>query len=75
MKSQILTFFGTLSVVHPDVHALLVGCQGLVPSLVAFLTQMTTLLWEGDEFFSMSSEAIARCVMTTLPFIPETDIG
>jgi len=41
-----------------------VGCQGLVPSLVAFLTQMTTLLWEGDEFFSMSSEAIARTIRT-----------
>ncbi|KAJ7045616.1 hypothetical protein C8F04DRAFT_1249010 [Mycena alexandri] len=64
MKSQILTFFGILSVAHPDVHALLVGCQGLVPSLVAFLTQMTRLLWEGDEFFSINSEAIAKTIRT-----------
>ncbi|KAJ6594001.1 hypothetical protein B0H19DRAFT_45348 [Mycena capillaripes] len=64
MKSQILTFFGILSVAHADVHATLVGCQALIPSLVAFLTQMTTLLWEGDEFFMTSSEIIARTIRT-----------
>jgi len=64
MKTQILTFFGILSVAHADVHATLVGCQALIPSLVAFLTQMTTLLWEGDEFFMTSSEMIARTVRT-----------
>jgi hypothetical protein len=62
MKTQILTFFGILSLAHADIHATLVGCQALIPSLVAFLTQMTTLLWEGDEFFMTSSEAIARFV-------------
>ncbi|KAJ7188132.1 hypothetical protein C8R46DRAFT_10843 [Mycena filopes] len=64
MKSQILTFFGILSVAHPDVHALLVGCQGLVPSLVVFLTQMASILWEGDEVFTMSAEAIDRIIRT-----------
>ncbi|KAJ7901938.1 hypothetical protein B0H14DRAFT_1261278 [Mycena olivaceomarginata] len=62
MKTQILTFFGILSLAHADIHATLVGCLALIPSLVAFLTQMTTLLWEGDEFFVTSSEAIARFV-------------
>ncbi|KAJ7076397.1 hypothetical protein B0H15DRAFT_600963 [Mycena belliarum] len=64
MKSHILTFFAILSVAHPDVHATLVGCQALVPSLVTLLTQMTTLLWDGDEFFMTSSEAIVRTVRT-----------
>jgi hypothetical protein len=63
MKSQILTFFGILSVAHPDIHVTLVGCQAVIPSLVAFSTQMTTLLWEGDEFFITCSETIARCVI------------
>lgn len=62
MKNQILTFFAILSVAHTDVHATLVGCQALVPSLVTFLTQMTTLLWEGDEFFMTSTETITRWV-------------
>jgi hypothetical protein len=60
MKNHILTFFGILSIAHADIHATLVGCQALIPSLVAFLTQMTTFLWEGDEFFMAGSEAIAR---------------
>ncbi|KAJ7703096.1 hypothetical protein B0H17DRAFT_86726 [Mycena rosella] len=60
MKSQILTFFALLSVAHTDVHAPLVGCQALVPSLVVFVTQMTTILWDGDEFFVATSEAITR---------------
>ncbi|KAJ7251529.1 hypothetical protein B0H12DRAFT_1234163 [Mycena haematopus] len=64
MKTHILTFFGILSVADADVHATLVGCQAVIPSLVAFLTQMTTLLWEGDEFFVTSSETIARTVRT-----------
>lgn len=60
-KSQILAFFGILSVAHADVHAVLVGCQVLVPSLVAFLAQMATLIWGGDEFVT-TSEAIGRWV-------------
>ncbi|KAJ6587023.1 hypothetical protein DFH09DRAFT_1142331 [Mycena vulgaris] len=64
MKSQILTFFGILSVAHADVHATLVGCQVLIPSLVAFLTQMTTLLWDGDEFFMTTPETIVRIIRT-----------
>ncbi|KAJ6499201.1 hypothetical protein C8R45DRAFT_1093446 [Mycena sanguinolenta] len=64
MKTQILTFFAILSVAHADLHANLVGCQTVVPSLVAFVTQMTTLLWEGDEFFVTSPETIARTIRT-----------
>ncbi|KAF8210378.1 hypothetical protein K438DRAFT_153730 [Mycena galopus ATCC 62051] len=64
MKTQILMLFGILAVAHADVHATLVGCQAVIPSLVAFLTQMTTLLWEGDEFFMTSSETIASTVRT-----------
>ncbi|KAF7376232.1 hypothetical protein MSAN_00038400 [Mycena sanguinolenta] len=64
MKTQILTFFATLSVAHADLHATLVGCQAVIPSLVAFVTQMTTLLWEGDEFFVTSPETIARTIRT-----------
>ncbi|KAJ7178430.1 hypothetical protein C8R43DRAFT_1117814 [Mycena crocata] len=63
-KSQILTFFGMLSVAHADVHASLLRCQALVPSLVAFVTQMTTLLWEGDQFFTEISENVARTIRT-----------
>ncbi|KAJ7770127.1 hypothetical protein DFH07DRAFT_266343 [Mycena maculata] len=64
MKSQVLSFFGILSVTHTDVHATLVGCQVLIPSLVAFLTQMIKLLWEGDEFFMSSTETITRTIRT-----------
>ncbi|KAJ7680427.1 hypothetical protein DFH06DRAFT_1315198 [Mycena polygramma] len=63
MKSQILTFCGVISVGQADVHAALVGCQVLIPSLVAFLTQMTTLLWEGDEFLA-NSETTAKTIRT-----------
>ncbi|KAK7005601.1 hypothetical protein R3P38DRAFT_2556549 [Favolaschia claudopus] len=66
MKSQILTFFGVLAAAHPDVHAALVGYQALIPSLVAFLTQMATLLWEGDEFLMTSSAAITSRTIRTL---------
>lgn len=64
MKSQILTFFA-LSVAHADVHAPLVGCQTLIPSLVVFVTQMTTVLWDGDEFFVATPEAITRWVVVS----------
>lgn len=54
IKRQILAFFAMVSLAHTEVHTTLVGCQSLIPSLVVLLTQMTTLLWD-DEEFSMSS--------------------
>jgi hypothetical protein len=60
MKTHILTFFGILSVAHADVHALLVASQTLIPSVVAFLTQLSTLIWEGDEFFTAPPDTITR---------------
>ncbi|KAJ6625537.1 hypothetical protein B0H10DRAFT_616824 [Mycena sp. CBHHK59/15] len=64
MKTNILTFFGILSVAHADVHTMLVGAPTLIPSLVALSTQVTTLLWEGDEFFMTPHEKIASSIRT-----------
>ncbi|KAJ7217952.1 hypothetical protein GGX14DRAFT_598835 [Mycena pura] len=63
-KSHILTFFGILSVAHADVHAALVGCQALIPSLVAFSTQLTTLVWEDYESFLTDSDTTLRTIRT-----------
>ncbi|KAJ7647233.1 hypothetical protein FB45DRAFT_733467 [Roridomyces roridus] len=61
---NILSFFTILSVAHTEVHATLVGCQGVVPSLVVLLTQLTTLLWDDDEFCMSQSDTLNKIVQT-----------
>lgn len=56
MRDYILSFFGMLSVSHPDADAILVGAYSLIPSIVLFMTQLTTPLWEDEEKLMSSPE-------------------
>ncbi|PPQ63499.1 hypothetical protein CVT24_005156 [Panaeolus cyanescens] len=56
LKIYILTFFSQLSVAHPDARAALVGSYSLIPSVIIYITHLTTPLWENDEGLIESPE-------------------
>jgi hypothetical protein len=58
MRTSILTFIAMMSIAHADALAMLRQIHTLIPYLVVFLTQVTSLLWEDDETL-MASPSIA----------------
>ncbi|GLB37514.1 hypothetical protein LshimejAT787_0405650 [Lyophyllum shimeji] len=64
-KTSILTFFTLLSISQPDVHAHLVTSTTVIPSLVFFITQLTTAFWEDDEeLLAATSEEVSLAIRT-----------
>jgi len=49
INTSILTFFALLSLSQPDVHFHLVTSTIVIPSLIVFISQLTTAFWEDDE--------------------------
>jgi len=64
-KLHILTCFAQLSIAHSDAHASLTASYVLIPSLIVFVTQLTTPLWEDDGKLS-SSPSITSSIIRTL---------
>jgi len=64
MGDYVLSFFGMLSITHTDAHAILVGSYSLIPSLVFFVTQLTTPLWEDEERLMTSPEITTSLIHT-----------
>jgi hypothetical protein len=58
-KTSILLFFTQLSISHLDAHTILVESYSLMPSLVLYLTQLTTPLWEDAKHLMSSQEITA----------------
>jgi len=49
LREDILTFFATLSISHPDARSSLLRSYTLIPSIVLFLANVSSSLWEEDE--------------------------
>jgi hypothetical protein len=59
-RSCILTCFAQISISQPDAHVALLGSTAVIPSLVVYLTRLTTPIWEdSEELVSSSSDTIA----------------
>lgn len=65
LKKSILQFFAQLSISHLDAHTILVESYSLMPSLVLYLTELTTPLWEDAKHLMSSQEATASIIRTT----------
>ncbi|KAF8161182.1 hypothetical protein B0H34DRAFT_369698 [Crassisporium funariophilum] len=63
-KIYILIFIAQLSIAHPDAHAVLVGSYVLIPSLILFVTHLTTPLWEDDGKLDASPETTSSFIRT-----------
>jgi len=62
-KMCILTCFAQISISQPDAHAILLGSTAVIPSLVVYLTRLTTPIWEdSEEFLSSSPDTIALAI-------------
>jgi hypothetical protein len=59
MKEHILNFVTTLSVLNSDSLATLINNDYLIPSLVCFLSNLITPLWEEDERVMESPHVVA----------------
>ncbi|THH05276.1 hypothetical protein EW145_g4910 [Phellinidium pouzarii] len=60
--SSILNFFVLLSMASLDGRLALLNSSALVPSLVFYLSHLTTLIWEDDERIMQSPDAATRTV-------------
>ncbi len=60
--SSIMNFIAILSLAHPDALTILSESVTLVPSLLYYLTQQATLIWEDDEKVMNSVEAATSWV-------------
>ena len=58
LREAVLNFVGTLAVAHSDALAILLRSHTLLPSLVAFLNDVTAPLWEEDEDFVRDTDLI-----------------
>ncbi|KAI0328403.1 hypothetical protein GY45DRAFT_1255085 [Cubamyces sp. BRFM 1775] len=65
LREAVLNFVGTLAVAHSDALAILLRSHTLLPSLVAFLNNITAPLWEEDEDFVRDTELIDWTVQVT----------
>ncbi|KAG5651201.1 hypothetical protein H0H81_009510 [Sphagnurus paluster] len=64
-KTSILTFFSLLSISQPDVQTHLVAATTLIPSLVLYITQLTSAFWEDDEdLLSASPKEVSTAICT-----------
>jgi hypothetical protein len=66
LKILSLTFVGLLSVAHADALVSIAESPTLIPSLVVFLTQLTTPLWEDD---GLSPDVVASYVIPSIRFV------
>ncbi|KAJ7587198.1 hypothetical protein C8J56DRAFT_943791 [Mycena floridula] len=64
MKTSILTFIATLSMSHPEAMAILTASHVLIPSLVLYLTHLTTPLWEDNPDLMENPELIVSTIRT-----------
>ncbi|KAH9894824.1 hypothetical protein C8Q73DRAFT_790022 [Cubamyces lactineus] len=65
LREAVLNFVGTLAVAHPDALAILLRSHTLLPSIVAFLNNITAPLWEEDERFVRDADLINWTVEVT----------
>ncbi|KAF9465012.1 hypothetical protein BDZ94DRAFT_1255094 [Collybia nuda] len=65
LKSSILTFFALLSHSDPEVHSALVGSAIFIPTIIIFISQLTTPIWDdSEELIDASSHAITLAIKT-----------
>lgn len=62
MRTSILTFIALLSISHADALTIIMESQMLIPSLVMFLTHLSTPLWEDDVTLMTSSAMVTSYV-------------
>ncbi|KAF8236475.1 hypothetical protein L208DRAFT_1390557 [Tricholoma matsutake] len=62
-KACILTCFAQISISQPDAHIALLASTAVIPSLVVYLTRLTTPIWEdSEELVSSSPDTIALAI-------------
>ncbi|KAI0930684.1 hypothetical protein AcV5_007334 [Taiwanofungus camphoratus] len=62
LRETTLAFVASLSIAHQDALTILVQSQTLIPSIVVYLSNLTTPIWEEDELF-MESPALIEAVV------------
>ncbi|KAH7888599.1 hypothetical protein F5I97DRAFT_722725 [Phlebopus sp. FC_14] len=62
IKTNIITFFGMLSNVHPYTFTPLVESQALIPSVVIHLTNLVASIWGDNVPIVSGTQAISRAV-------------
>ncbi|EKM54103.1 uncharacterized protein PHACADRAFT_209924 [Phanerochaete carnosa HHB-10118-sp] len=60
LKDAIMTFFTTLSLAHPDALTILLKSRALIPSVIIYLSNLATPIWEEDEELVSSPEEASR---------------
>ncbi|KAH7912414.1 hypothetical protein BJ138DRAFT_1148438 [Hygrophoropsis aurantiaca] len=65
MRNFILSFFAMLCVSHTDAHTILVESRAVIPSLLVYMTRLSTTLWEDDEVL-MASPSLASSWISSL---------
>lgn len=61
-KIHILVYFTQLSISHPDAHVVLITSYVLIPSLILYISHLTTPLWEDDGTLASSSSATTSLI-------------
>ncbi|KAL7281033.1 hypothetical protein ACG7TL_004335 [Trametes sanguinea] len=62
LREAILNFITTVAVAHPDALSILLQSHLLLPSIVAFLHNLTAPLWEEDRDFVADTELVTWTV-------------
>lgn len=60
LKESIMTFFSTLALAHPDALVILLKSRSLIPSIIIYLSNLTTPIWEDDEELMSAPEEVTR---------------
>ncbi|KAF9481529.1 hypothetical protein BDN70DRAFT_522704 [Pholiota conissans] len=62
LKLYVLTYFAQLSISHTTSHGVLSASHTFIPSLVLYISQLTTPLWEDDGSLALSPESTSLLV-------------
>lgn len=60
LKEVIVTFFSTLALTHPDALIILLKSRSLIPSIIIYLSNLATPIWEDDEELTTSPGRVTR---------------
>ena len=63
LRDNIIVLLSTLALSHHDSLIILLKCRTLIPSIIIYLSNVATPLWEDDEALLSSPERISRYVV------------
>jgi hypothetical protein len=65
--ASVLTTLISLAMAHEDALTILSESPFFIPSLVALLAELSTVLWEEDPELTKSTMLLSQCVTSLLP--------